>query len=320
MPAIRIIAIGIMVMMLSGCGQLVSERLAITNSATEPDCPITKKLVVLPFADYSYSVDAITAIQRNLIIMVNLTDQLISRGYQLPVQEDLLQYLADENIIRVKNSSQPLLAKEIEGSFYSPVMKEELAAIMDAESTYSGSFEGTTALDQKTLSKIAADFNAGYVMRGRIIGFGLGEDNTWNPLKKGVLPVVIGGSSRAVLGVAQSESYDTLYNMATGAALGAIANSNIDTLSDNASVSSSQAAMAGAGAGLLTSNSRGNEARIKLRLWVQSPENGQVIWTNRVEVKVKPQTVFADTSVEGLFTIAIEKAVSALINDFAAKI
>lgn len=317
MPAMRIIAIGIMVMMLSGCGQLVSEKLAITNSATDANCPITKRLVVLPFADYSYTQDAQLALRRNITIMENLTDQLVSRGYQLPVQEDLLKYLTDQGIIRIKgNAEQPHLVREIQGSYYSSVMKEEFESLIAAESGTNDQ-TGTTALDQKTLAKIAADFNAGYVMRGRIIDFDFGEENTWNPMKRGIIPVVVGGTSRAVLGVARSESYDVLNQTVTGAAIGAIASSNLDNLSG---MSSSSAALAGAAAGVLASQSRGNEARVKLRLWVQSPEDGQVIWTNRVEVKVKPQTVFANTSADSLFTLAIEKAVSALVSDFAAKI
>ena len=85
MPAIRSIAIGILILMLSGCGQLVSERLAVSNSASADNCPITRKLVVLPLADYSYVEDADLAMYRNIAIMENLTDQLVSRGYQLPV-------------------------------------------------------------------------------------------------------------------------------------------------------------------------------------------------------------------------------------------
>ena len=64
MPAIRSIAIGILVLMLSGCGQLVSERLTISNSASADNCPITKRLVVLPLADYSYVDDANLAMHR----------------------------------------------------------------------------------------------------------------------------------------------------------------------------------------------------------------------------------------------------------------
>lgn len=319
MSALRLFVIGFLAFAVSGCGQLVTERLALSNSAPAPNCPINKKLVVMPLADYSYNENVQVAFQRNLAIMENLTDQLVANGYQLPAQEDLLNYLITQNIIRGNgNKSQPHLDREIQGGYFSPAMKKELEALISAEEGGTNNPPQTIALDQKTLAKIAEDFNAGYIMRGRIIAFELGEENTWNPLKKGVLPVIIGGGSRAILGVAKSESYDILNQMVVGAALGATLNSNIN--SDSSGLSSSSATLAGSGVGLLASQSRGNEAKFQIRLWVQSPENGQIIWTNRVEVKVKPQTIFADSSADNLFKIAIEKAVSALISDFATKI
>lgn len=323
MSTLRLIAIGILAFMISGCGQLVSERLAISNTDSQPECPITKRLVVMPLADYSYNSDAQIALRRNMAIMESITDQLVSRGYQLPVQEDLLQYLAQQNIIKVKGGQeQPHLTKEINDNYFSPAMKQELAKLITSETNNANSPVGTTALDQKTLAKIAADFNAGYIMRGRIIGFEVGEENTWNPLKRGILPVIIGGTSRAVLGVASSESYDILNQVVVGATIGAVLNSNINSIdTSSAGLSSSSATLAGAGVGMLASQSGvANEATVKLRLWVQSPETGQVIWTNRIEVVVKPQTIFADNKVDDLFNIAIEKAVSSLINDFAENI
>ena len=313
MPAIRIITIGILALVLSGCGQLVSERLTVSNSASDENCPITRKLVVLPLADYSYVDDAELAMHRNLAIMENLTDQLVSRGYQLPVQEDLARYLVDENIINVKRQAHGL-DREMDKD-WSAGMKAELAQLIKADQAGTTPTNTTKPLTPKTLAKIAGDFNAGYIMRGRIINFELGEENTWNPLKKGLIPVIVGGTTKAVLGVAESEEYDTMNQTLIGAAIGY----GIFEGTTNPSHSSGTYALTGAGAGYLGSKSRGNEAKVELRLWVQSPETGNVVWTNRVEVKVTPQTVFADTSAKSLFNVAINKAVAALVDDFATK-
>jgi hypothetical protein len=313
MPAIRSIAIGILILMLSGCGQLVSERLAVSNSASADNCPITRRLVVLPLADYSYVDDTELALHRNLAIMENLTDQLVSRGYQLPIMEDLAVYLANENIINVV--SQPHSLDSEMNKDWSSEMKDELSKMIDADQKNNSTLGQTKVLDQKALAKIASDFNAGYIMRGRIINFELGEENTWNPLKKGLVPVVVGSTTKAVMGVAASEDYDMINQALVGAAIGGAINNNLSTTS----ISNSSAAWYGAGAGYLSSKSRGNEARVELRLWVQSPETGNVVWTNRVEVKVTPQTVSADTSAKSLFTLAINKATAALVEDFATK-
>jgi hypothetical protein len=246
--------------------------------------------------------------------MENLTDQLVSRGYQLPVHEDLMKYLADENIINVEPVSHSL-DKEMQGD-WSSAMKAELAQLIAADQGHNGNSGNTTALDQKTLAKIAADFQSGYIMRGRIIKYELGEENSWNPMKKGIIPVITGTTSRAMWGVAESEFYDDLNLMVTGGLIGMTANQNLDSTT----ISNSSAGWIGAGAGYLSTKSRGNEAQVELRLWVQSPETGNVVWTNRVEVKVKPQTVFADSNAKNLFNIAINKAVSALVEDFTTKI
>ena len=314
MPAIRSIAIGILILMLSGCGQLVSERLTISNSASVDNCPITKRLVVLPLADYSYVDDASLAMHRNIAIMENMTDQLVSRGYQLPVQEDLMKYLADENIINVKQQPHGL-DREMQGE-WSSLMKAEFSKMIDADQNNTENGTGANALDQQTLAKIAADFNAGYIMRGRIIKYEFGEENSWNPMKKGIIPVITGTTSRALWGVAESEFYDDLNLMVAGGLIGMTANQNLDSTT----ISNSSAGWYGAGAAALSTKSRGNEAQVELRLWVQSPETGNVVWTNRVEVKVKPQTVFADSNAKNLFNIAISKAVAALVEDFASKI
>ena len=73
----------------------------------------------------------------------------------------------------------------------------------------------------------------------------------------------------------------------------------------------------GAGLGNMAHNT-GNipQAVVQLRIWVQDAYNGNVVWTNRVDVKVSPQTVLADYQYDALFEAATEKAVSALINDF----
>lgn len=327
MPAIRYFAIGILAILLSGCGQLVSEKLTVSQSATAPECPISRRLVILPLADYSYFGDADIALQRNLAIMENLTDKLVSNGFQMPIHEDLLKYLADQNIIQLKAyGSDAGTTKHIEKelrSNWSSLMKDELAKLIaeEQDKNSTGSFTGTNALDPKTLAKIANDFNVGYVMRGRIVKFEMENENTWNPLKKGILPIIIGGTDRTLFGVARSENYDVLNQMAVGATYGSVANRTYaNSINAAPSVSSSTAALAGAGVALLSSQSgRTNRAVVELRLWVQSPDSGDVIWTNRAEVKVKPQTMFADTDPGGLYKIAVERAVAALVDDFVSK-
>jgi len=58
------------------------------------------------------------------------------------------------------------------------------------------------------------------------------------------------------------------------------------------------------------------QAVVQLRMWVQDAYSGQVVWTNRVDVKVSPQSVLADYQYDALFEGAIEQAVKVLMDDF----
>jgi hypothetical protein len=76
----------------------------------------------------------------------------------------------------------------------------------------------------------------------------------------------------------------------------------------------------GAGLGHMAHNTgKIPQAVVQLRIWVQDAYTGNVVWTNRVDVKVSPQTVLADYQYDALFEGATEKAVSTLIDDFARK-
>jgi len=334
MSAIKSLAIGFMAFTLTGCGQFVSEKLAVSSSAPPQVCT-GKKIVVMPFADYSYQEDATRAFRRNVDIMDNLTARLTEKGFRMPIQEDLLRYLSANNIVKLNADmaahpagpgTVPGLLSENES--WSPEMKMELAKLaspgqqqLDPASQAQG-----TALDKATLAKIAGDFDADLIMRGRIIRFELGEENTWDPMKRGLLPVVFGGTSRALFGVTNSATYDAVGSTLAGAALGAAIGSVADFPYDSSEkinpdrFNASIWGLGGAGIGYMSSKGgHANQAAVQLRLWVQDPKTAEVIWTNSVKVLVKPQTIFAETREDKLFDTAITQAVAALTKDFVNK-
>jgi hypothetical protein len=53
-----------------------------------------------------------------------------------------------------------------------------------------------------------------------------------------------------------------------------------------------------------------------MRIWVQEAATGNLVWTNRVEVKVSPESVYADRQYDMLFDKAIHKGVNTLIDNF----
>jgi len=330
MPAIKSLAIGFMAFMLTGCGQLISEKLAVSDSNRMPTCT-GKKLVILPFADYSYSEDGERAFNRNLIIMENLNARLSEKGFRLPIQEDLLQYLADSGIVKVGTElSAPgrpgylpnLIAKD---DSWSAAMKKELTQIANTDSKQPKADNRSKgiALDQAALAKIAGNFNADLIMRGRISQFELDEENTWDPMKRGLFPVVFSGGSRALFGVTNSQDYDTFGSVVTGGLLGSAIGSQTSIPYDTTEKINPDRfngmvwGIGGAALGYMSSKGgHANQAAVQLRLWVQDPKSGEVIWTNSIKVLVKPQTIFAETREDKLFDTAITQAISALTRDF----
>ena len=334
MSTLRLLTIGILTLVVCGCGQLVSERLSVSSTNTPAKCT-SKKMIILPFADYSYTEDGERAFRRNLNIMENLTSNLTGRGFRLPIQEDLLQYLAEANIASVRSSKSKSDAGPgyIEHAIssdpsWSPEMRRALTNIMDMENVVSTNKdqEKNYALDTKTLAKIANNFDADLVMRGQLLSYKFDQENSWSPLKRGIMPVLFGGTSRAFFGVTNSESYDNLGSMLTGAAgfgaIGSNANMPYDSTEklNPGRQNSMMWGLGGAALGHMASKGgQANRAAVQLRLWVQNPQSGDVIWTNSIEVMVKPQSIFSETRKDELFDTAISKAIAALTDDFVNK-
>lgn len=123
-------------------------------------------------------------------------------------------------------------------------------------------------------------------------------------------------------------------NMIAGGTLVAVIGRNIsgpwnpdDGYTDSLSISGAQVAntifwgAVGAALGEQAKN-RGDvdQAVVQMRIWVQEDSTGNVVWTNRVDVKVSPATVMADKQYDALFDQAIEKGVATLVDNFVTTV
>lgn len=355
MAVIRLFLCGLAALIISGCGQTVTETLHIPET-TPGDAACNETIVLLPFADYSYAENIGTAHSRNMAIMEALTDRLAAKGFQVPVQEDVFKYLVDGQIINLvpygkesRSASSGSLQKELDEGDWSDMMKNEFRGLIESQEDHAASDDsdplaapGVHGLDNTTIMALGKKFGAGYVVRGRIINYEIGRENSWDPTKRGLLPFVYGATSKTVFGIAKSEKYDNLDAMALGALAGGLIGNNADnpltpatsitnisgTTTTTSSSGTSNASTwnsiiwgaVGAGAGHLAQNGGDTpQALVHLRLWVQDSASGEVIWTNRAEVKVSPESVFADSAPQALFDTAVDKAVAALVDDFWSK-
>jgi hypothetical protein len=344
----RFFLFGFLALFVSGCGagQSVTETLHIPDTPTAGNvCATNKTLVLLPFADYSSDDNVISVYERSRSVTEALTDNLVSKGFKMPVQEDVIQYLVDDNIIRLPAQDRTtLLKKELDGE-WSDVMKGEFEKWIEADKEYTAAMSGGSAnpanapgvhgLNKMTISKLGRTFNADYIVRGRIIEFNLQQEHSWELKKKGILPFFMGGATQAAFGFAETKDYDNLNNIALWGLAGSIIGYNADTPfnpevtinSPSSTVTSGDSdaefwntvtwgLAAGGAAHLVNHSGQMPEAIVQLRIWVQDAATGEVVWTNRAEVKVAPESIYGDNRSGEMFKTAVNRATTLLMDDF----
>lgn len=333
MKRLKCLLAGIVALALTGCGQNVVETM---NINTNPDMEAPGKgftAVVLPFADYSNGDDTMgSAYRRSLRVTEAITDELVINGFGIPVQEDVYMYLVDQNIIRTAGGKSSAAHNSMQNELnndWSYLMKQNLRHYINHQSSTSATSgtgaPGTHGLTKKAVAKLGREFGADYIIRGRIIEYKTTNDPTWCPMKKGVLPFVYGGANRMFYGFADSETYDSMNQIATGATLGAVGGQFTGWPAPSGSVISGTSLSGGAVAwgaaggimaGLANNGGKVDQAVVQLRMWVQEAVTGKVVWSNRIQVQVSPKTVFSDNRYDTLFDAAISKGVMTLMTDF----
>jgi hypothetical protein len=339
----RFFLYGFLALLVSGCasGHSVTQETLHTPDTQSGSyvCATDKTVVLLPFADYSSGDDVMSVYQRSRSVTEALTDRFAGKGFKLPVQEDVTQYLVDTNIIRLASFDRTArLEQEMDGE-WSDEMKDEFQAWIDADKAEHDAKDradvGVYGLNKKSIGKIGRTFNADYIVRGRIIEYNLQKEHTWQMKKIGVLPFIMKGTTQAAFGFAETEDYDNLNNIALWGLAGAILGYNIDTpFSPEETITDGTTSITtgdsdgqfwntvtwgfvGASAAHLVNQSGDTpEAIVHLRIWVQDSATGEVVWTNRAEVKVAPESIYGDKRSNAMFKTAVNRATTLLVDDF----
>jgi hypothetical protein len=317
----------------------VTETLHIPDTPTAGNvCATDKTVVLLPFADYSSGDDVISVYKRSISITEALTDRFVYKGFKMPIQEDVTQYLVETNIIRLPpQDGTSRLKTELDGE-WSDVMKGEFEKWIEASrvetaassggASNPGNAPGVHGLNKMSISKLGRRFNADYIVRGRIIEYDLQNEHTWDLRKKGIVPFIMKGTTQAAFGFAESKDYDNLNNIAlwglAGGIIGYHAGTPVDSNTGTLNAGDYPTAwnsviwgLGGAGIAHLANHSGETpEALVQLRIWVQDSATGEVVWTNRAEVKVAPQTVYGDKRSKEMFKTAVNRATTLLVDDF----
>lgn len=336
MKRLNIALCGLLGLLLTGCGQTVVETLQVPTASGPNAVGKGKTVVILPFADYSFADSLASAHRRDMAVAESLTDRFVANGFKLPIQEDVFAFMVDESFISVVNYEQKntiSLNYELTND-WSDVMKDQISAYISQQHAQHDNeivaSPGTHGLNEQSISKIGRKFHADYIVRGRILEYRTRQEHSWAPWKRGILPFISGTSSQFMFGFADTNQYDNLNNKIVGGTWGAIIGSRVNGPWDpNEGGSSILGVSGGADAntvfwgavgsllgGQAHNSGKVDQAVVQMRIWIQEAATGHVIWTNRIDVKVSPETVLADKQYDALFNQAIEKGVTTLVDNF----
>lgn len=345
----RWVHILLLLLFTAGCGQTIQET--VSPVIQESNQGGHKKVVIMPFSDYTMDSSPYGYWRRNVLLVEALQDELQRFGFATTMQEDVIGFLLERGIIReaeVNNefsAETATLQAEMEKG-WSDEMKGELArAIYQNVSRAGGGTddkywnnERLISLDLHSLRSIGNAFLADYVIRGRIIELSEGEEDSFNPLQTGVLPFFFKVGTRTVFGVAKSDDYEMIDKMAIGALMGsALAPDNfpindkstevvghplfgsVETTNNAVTYNALVwGAVGGAVAHLAHEGGKVNRAVVQLRMVVQDAKTGQIIWANRSEMRVTPKSAYAEDEHDMLLAQAIKHAVGSLMQNFVA--
>ncbi len=339
---------------LSGCGTKIKETINHVDTPSIEDHPQVK-IALLPLADYTAGISPDDGMRRQVKLLSAIGHELSRLGVYSPVDEDVIQCLADLGIIKIINgSSRGLGSQFIEremASDWSDDMRMEVEKVLASARVLEESQRLETkkiGLDRGVLNEIAQRLDTDYVLRGRIIEYEVRDGKTFNPFQRGILPFFFDFSSATIFGVAESDTYDLWQDVAIGgvlgAAFGASANHPFNApddetkiingghprlartvvhesggFEDSAGLNAAFWGTAAAGAAYLASKGgKVPEAVVQVALALQDAHTGRVVWANRVEKEVEPVSVWSDTRVRTQVDVAVEEAARTLVRDLAA--
>lgn len=331
----------------SGCGEKMSVTVAPASTPAIGSTP-SIRLAILPLADYTVGSSPDNALRRQVKLTSAIAHELAKRGIYTAVNEDVIQCLLDLGIISLKKKRRwsqvdDFLARE-RASGWTDAMYEELksfAASTDVITEASMRKTSKIGLDKAAIKNIGRELGVDFVLRGRIVEYEVRDKKSFNPLERGLLPVIFDVGSTSFFGVARSDKYDLWHELSIGALTGAIIGPDIGhpfTTKDKEVVKSTHPRFSStvtktsggfkyaaglnsffwggtlAGAAYLASKGgKVPEAVVQIALALQETQTGRVLWANRVEIAIQPESIWSDAGERVQMDHAVEAAASLLV-------
>ena len=320
--ALRIFLVGILVLLFSlSCSQVAKET--VSPVTTNPAGGQFKKVVILPFADYTDINSPYQHWRRNALVLEAMQDEFYRAGYLSEVEEDVVAYLIDQGVIQSVDEmwkDTAYLDRELDEN-WSDEMKEEIEMVIlqamaaKEERKKYGQAQQPIALDVDMIKQIGITFGADYIVRGRIIEFRAGQEDTYNPFKTGIVSFIFKTGNRMSFGHSEADLYEMISKAGAGAAATSVM--AFQFTRGPSPVHTTAWGAVGAGVGYLAhKGGRVPDATVQVRALVQDARTGEIIWLNRAETRVVPLTAFAEKDRKILFAKAINETAKSLVENF----
>jgi hypothetical protein len=332
-PEIKLFfAFTIILFIIMSCGTATIETVSpvIPNPATGQ----YTRVVVLPFSDYTLAFSSYGHWRRNIIVHEAVQDELFRAGYIPVAEEEVERYLLSRRIIQASYEVSPetaALQRELDGEWSDQMRLELEKAILENLASYGtekkrAEIERLASVNTRMVKDLGRSFGAEYVVRGRIVEFRYGQEDTFDPFKTGILPFVLKLGRRTVFGVSQTDTYESIDMAAIGGTMRrAVAESDFpfkDPYSDKNAYKWINRVIWGVGsytAGLFgDEQGRVPKVTVQLKMLVQNAKTGEIVWLNRSEVRATPLTAYAEHDRHVLALKAVKRAVRSLVDNFVA--
>jgi hypothetical protein len=298
-----------------------------------------RRVAILPLADYSHSQRFVHPMLcvGNLVLQEEIMDQLTTYGLTVAVQEDVYTSLVNMGVIRPLKTRTPKVGTtryELASYDYSDTMREILVEMASNEKQLPSPIaEGMTiGLSKANIAKLRKELKVDMVIRGRILALGSMRKRTWNPLKRGILPLVLDPIKLLAYGAspdAYEEDLDTdsaywktyrrvLEGDLEEADYGLFGSGLGYIIGHQSNAAWMGTAIGGFAALISAAHPNGFDSSvIQVRLYAQDARTGDILWTNRVELEYTPNSPFDFEAMHprSAFRTIARRAIKSLMDD-----
>jgi len=353
----KLLIVFVVVVCMSGCGARLKDTIAPAETpnvkyiAAENQVEIrgVRNVAIFPFADYSHQQDFIKDDYwgGNIRILEEVTDHFVAQGISVTVQEDVNTLLVNYKIIQPIASQYLLygsdgddMAKhrtkvigtpeyDLVNVEHSEDMKDEIIEIIRDEMAFEQAEKppmqtpvlqgATVGLSRGKIMELGEILDVDLIIRGRIVEYGFKGVDTYNPLKRGFLPVLIEPMKDALLGVYNPKEYESdledvdfsRLGEGPGFLFGQKTEDNVegtwDLLMEHSFGSLSN----------LHPRKKDVTSIVQIRMYAQDAKTGDVLWSNRAETEYSPPTnlSFNEKHPKTMFDENIKRCVKLLMDD-----